>query len=171
MSAGPGPVVVGIVPDQPAAVLQHGARLAGLLGVGLHLVYVDPARYPVTGELGADPTVELSAPIDPDGDSVDGSPFDRPWLDRLDEIVRSARPAPVRWRAHVAAGEPARALARFGDQVDAGYLVIGSRERRSRSFRDFFGGSVAVHLAHHQSRPVVVVPVAPLAPDEPLDLA
>jgi hypothetical protein len=29
--------------------------------------------------------------------------------------------------------------------------------------QEFFGGSVAVHLAHRQHRPVVVIPLAPVA--------
>ena len=48
-------------------------------------------------------------------------------------------------------------------------IVVGSRRRGMRSgLKEFFGGSVAAQLAHRQHRPVVVVPVDPVAPGAPL---
>jgi nucleotide-binding universal stress UspA family protein len=39
-------------------------------------------------------------------------------------------------------------------------IIVGSRRGGLRStMHDFFGGSVAAHLAHRQPRPVVVVPL------------
>jgi hypothetical protein len=34
--------------------------------------------------------------------------------------------------------------------------------------REFFTGSVAVQLAHHQHRPVLMIPLDPTGPDAPL---
>jgi hypothetical protein len=43
-------------------------------------------------------------------------------------------------------------------------IVVGSREAGLRgSVREFFAGSVALHLSHRQARPVVVVPLAPVS--------
>jgi nucleotide-binding universal stress UspA family protein len=39
-------------------------------------------------------------------------------------------------------------------------IIVGSRRGGLRStMHEFFGGSVAAHLAHRQPRPVVVVPL------------
>ena len=43
---------------------------------------------------------------------------------------------------------------------DAELIVVGSRSGVRASMREYFGGSVAVHLAHRQHRPVVIVPLA-----------
>jgi nucleotide-binding universal stress UspA family protein len=41
-------------------------------------------------------------------------------------------------------------------------IVVGTRHPGVRAgAREFFGGSVAVHLAHRQHRPVLVIPLAP----------
>ena len=42
-------------------------------------------------------------------------------------------------------------------------IIVGSRRGGLRvSMHEFFGGSVAAHLAHRQSRPVVVIPLSPV---------
>jgi nucleotide-binding universal stress UspA family protein len=67
------------------------------------------------------------------------------------------------------AGDPAWALARLADEMDARYIVVGTREAGLRgSLREFFNGSVAVHLAHRQHRPVIVVPLAPVSGSQAL---
>ena len=55
------------------------------------------------------------------------------------------------------------------EELDARYIVVGTREAGLRgSVREFFNGSVAVHLAHRQHRPVIVVPLAPIEGGEKL---
>ena len=69
----------------------------------------------------------------------------------------------IRYSLEQRVGDPAWALARLADEVDARYIVVGTREAGIRgSIREFFNGSVAVHLAHRQHRPVIVVPLAPV---------
>lgn len=60
------------------------------------------------------------------------------------------------------AGDVGAALARLAEVLGAEMIVVGSRAGGVRaSMHDFFRGSVAAHLTHRQSRPVVVVPVNP----------
>jgi len=59
------------------------------------------------------------------------------------------------------APDPASALAHRGETLDVAMIVIGTREATLLvSIQDFFSGSVAVHLARHQHRPVVIIPQA-----------
>jgi nucleotide-binding universal stress UspA family protein len=48
-------------------------------------------------------------------------------------------------------------------------IIVGSRRGGVRAgLKQFLTGSVAAHLAHRQHRPVVVIPVAPVAEGKPL---
>lgn len=47
-------------------------------------------------------------------------------------------------------------------------IVVGTRPAGFRgTVHEFLSGSVAAQLAHHQRRPVVVVPLRPVGIDEP----
>ena len=77
-----------------------------------------------------------------------------------------ARMLPKAPRHHVYA---VYALARLADICGVEMIVVGSRRRGVRSgLKEFFAGSVAAQLAHRQHRPVVVVPVHPVAAGTPL---
>lgn len=70
----------------------------------------------------------------------------------------------VTWRVEHLGGDPSRELARLADCLDAVMIVVGTRQAGLRGrVAEFFNGSVAVSLAHHQPRPVLVVPGAPVA--------
>jgi nucleotide-binding universal stress UspA family protein len=158
--------VVGIVPRTAEAVVARAVIFAERFGAALAFVTVDPSRYPVHNQFGTDPLVEKSLPIDPDVVDIAEKSFDPAMYQRLGEIVPDAVPG---WSAHLAAGDPARALATIADRLDASMIVVGTREPTLRaSLREFFGGSVAAHLAHRQNRPVVVVPLSPVRPHEDL---
>jgi nucleotide-binding universal stress UspA family protein len=63
------------------------------------------------------------------------------------------------------AGDIAHALGRLAEVLGSELIVVGSRRGGLRSsMHEFFGGSVAAHLAHRQPRPLVVVPLTP-SPD------
>lgn len=152
-----GVVMVAVLAGQPVTVLEHAARLAGDLGVPLVCANVDPNRYLVSSYM--DGTV-VALPYDPDLPEVEDEPFDP----ELEEHIRGVlEPLGVTFTLEQLAGDPSWALARLADEVNARYIVVGTREAGVRgSIREFFNGSVAVHLAHRQHRPVVVVPLAPV---------
>jgi len=154
---GRGGILAAVVPGQPVAVLEQAARLADDLDVPLVCANVDPDRYLVSSYV--DGTV-VALPYDPDLPQVPEEQFD-PELEAHIRGVLDGRGIPYSLRQ--LAGDPAWSLARLADDMDARYIVVGTREAGLRgSVREFFNGSVAVHLAHRQHRPVVVVPLNPV---------
>ena len=151
-------IVVAVERGQPDAVLLQASALANDLRCSLICAHVDMGRYPV--EEHDDGSV-VSLPIDPDLPELDEGAFD-PELAAHIEAVLGREPVPYTLR--VLAGDPARALGRLAEAVNARLIVVGThRTGLRRGVRDFFNGSVAVHLAHRQHRPVVVVPLSPVA--------
>ncbi|KMM44366.1 universal stress protein UspA [Cellulomonas sp. A375-1] len=168
-------LVVGVVPGQPELVVRTAARWALAVGGTLHLAYVDTGRYVV--EEHPDGTVR-HAPVDPDGvdDTWDTVEADlRAWVEELlgptsaptriptgipTSSPTSAASAAVPWVLHYLAGRPDRALTHLARAVDAAAIVVGTRAPGPGSkLRELVDGSVAVHLAHHQHRPVLTVPL------------
>lgn len=149
------PLVVGVVPDQPPLVVLTALEWArSARASALYLAYVDGSRYP--GEEHPDGTVEHEA-IDPDG--VDDS-----WRDRSRAIeaalARTLAGADVPWHFRYLAGRVDRSLTHLARAVDAAGFVVGTRAPGPGArVRELVEGSVAVHLSHHQHRPVLVVPV------------
>lgn len=156
-------VVLGYVPGQRDTVLEQAAEFALRLNAELVCAVVDEGRY-VVEEL-PDGTVR-SMPIDPDSMNDDQGELDGRVRDHIDQVLAGRG---VRWRVLALAGEPAAALAHLADAVDAVMIVVGTRSLHARrSMRDFFGGSNAVRLAHRQHRPVLVIPLNPVAHDADL---
>jgi nucleotide-binding universal stress UspA family protein len=151
-------VVVGVTPHQPDRVVRQAARLARAFDARLVCAAVDPGAYVVAER--ADGSVE-SRPVDPDAVDWDGPVFDP----RLAERIRAwAADESVEVEFRQLAGDIAHALARLAEVLHAELIVVGSRRGGLRSsMHEFFGGSVAVHLAHRQPLPVVVVPLSPAA--------
>jgi nucleotide-binding universal stress UspA family protein len=150
-------IVVAVEPGQPDAVLLQASALAAGLGCRLVCAHVDRGRYPV--EQRGDGSV-VSLPFDPDLPEMGDDEFDPDLAAHVDRVLgRTGVPYAMR----VLAGDPARALARLADTLDARLIVVGTHQPGlRRGVRDFFNGSVAVHLAHRQPRPVVVVPLTPV---------
>lgn len=155
-----GAVVAAVVPDQSDRVLREAARYAMLQHVPLVVVNVDVTRF-VTFE-------------DPDG-YVHSSPIDLqviPGEADLDlvraQVTRLLSGRDLRWDVRQLVGDPAIAVKKFAEEVDARLIVVGTRRRGiGESIREFFTGSVAVRLAHRQHRPILVVPLGePLADDQ-----
>jgi nucleotide-binding universal stress UspA family protein len=98
-----------------------------------------------------------SRPIDPDQPDWNTAVFDG----GLAHLIRSvADQEGVRVEFRELAGDIAHALNRLAEVLGAEMIIVGSRRGGVRSsMHEFFGGSVAAHLAHRQPRPVVVVPV------------
>lgn len=155
--AGRGGILAAVVPGQPVAVLEQAARLADDLDLPLICANVDPDRYLVSSYV--DGTV-VALPYDPDLPETEEERFD-PDLEAHIRSVLDGRGIP--YSLQQLAGDPAWSLARLADDLDVRYIVIGTREAGLRgSVREFFNGSVAVHLAHRQHRPVIVVPLNPI---------
>lgn len=151
-----GSVIVGVVPGQGAAVVQHAAGFAAALGVAMVCVWVDPAAYM---RRARDGNPESAVMIDPDavGPSTD---YLRKQIEaRLADCLASVD---IEWSFDTVAGEPARELARLAARVQASMIVVGTREPGiSARLEELLTGSVAVHLAHHQPCPVLVIPLHP----------
>lgn len=168
MNANDGPahgvILVGVQKGLPDAVLRAAARLARDLGEDLVCAHVDLERYTVGEKLDGG---VMSASIDPDTaeDDTEGD-FDAALAGHIDDVLAGTG---VEWTGRELAGDPAHALARLADVVNARYIVVGTREASVReTLREFFQGSVASHLAHRQHRPVLVVPLSPVADDRAL---
>ncbi|MCK8609287.1 universal stress protein [Agromyces sp. C10] len=181
-------LVVGVVPGQPDAVVIQAAALAAQLDARLVCATVDRGRYVV--EERPDGSIR-SAPVDPDVPEADLPDVHLPELslpeadaagttgraagaDRIDpdlesRLGRLLDPTGVAWETRALAGDPAHALARLADTLDAAMIVVGTHSGGLRgSLRELFTGSVAAHLAHRQHRPVVVIPLAPVGFDAAL---
>ena len=156
-------VVVGVTEHQPAIVVQQAAWFARHFEATLVCAHVDPGSYVVVTH--PDGSVD-ARPIDPDQPDWTSSPFDEALTRQIRGVAR-AEQVSVSFRE--LAGDIGHALAQLADVLAAEMIVVGSRQDGFRnSLREFFGGSVAVHLVHRQPRPVVVVPVSPVASGQSL---
>lgn len=150
------PIVVGIVPHQPELVALTAASWSQASGgVTVYFAYVDGARFTV--EELPDGAVR-HAPVDPDS-------LDEAWMHTQQLIEASLTQvlagSGVPWELRYLAGRADRALTHLARAVDAAAIVVGSRAPGAGArLREFMDGSVAVHLSHHQHRPVLVVPLS-----------
>ncbi|HEX4059002.1 MAG TPA: universal stress protein [Galbitalea sp.] len=150
-------IVVGVVGNQPDEVLLQAANFASHFNAELVFATVDMTRYTVAEA----PDGSVSAfPIDPDAAELTHEEFDPELASRVKDILDGID---VKWSLRALAGDPAHELSRLAERLDAALIVVGTRhEGFSGGLREFFTGSVAVHLAHRQHRPVVVIPLSPL---------
>ncbi|WP_306370058.1 universal stress protein [Nocardiopsis sp. CC223A] len=150
------PLVVGVEPEPPDLLPLTAASLAAATGAPcVYFAYADPARFTV--QEYPDGTVRHE-PVD--ADSVDDS-----WSAVRDalraRLTRALAPVAVPWELRYLAGRPDRALTHLARAVDAAAIVVGTRAPGAGArIREFVEGSVAVHLAHHQHRPVITVPLS-----------
>jgi nucleotide-binding universal stress UspA family protein len=148
-----GPVLLGVVPDQPREVLQRGAELAHNLGVKLICAYVDITTY-LTDEPDewAQSAATGAAGLDDDAEGVST---------RIRESLQTILDGSgVRWSFLTLTGNPTRALAQLAESAAASHIVVGTREPDLGSrLEHLLVGSVAVQLTRRQHRPVLVVPV------------
>ena len=154
-----GAVIVGVSPGISPRVVVEAARYARLSAVPLAIVHVDVTRFVVF----EDPDGYVhSAPIDIEADAAHAQ-----FVEVEEAARRALVGAEVEWSVHQLIGDPAMALARLADRIDAPLIVVGTRKRGfGESVREFFTGSVAARLAHRQRRPVLVVPLGEPVPDD-----
>ena len=150
-------VVAGVTPQQPPIVVQWAAGLARQFDAALICAHVEAANYVVAEH--PDGSVE-SRPMDPDVPDWDTAVFDASLAARIRDLVRDAG---IQVEFRELAGNIGHALARLAEILNTEMIVVGSRRGGGMrtSMHEFFGGSVAVHLAHRQPRPLVVIPLSP----------
>ncbi|WP_435737968.1 universal stress protein [Cellulosimicrobium sp. PMB13] len=149
------PAVVGVVPGQHPLVVRTAVSWARAVAAPLlYLAYADPSRYVV--EEHPDGTVTHAA-VDPDADDGSWEETDAALRKQVAVLLRDE---PVPWELRYLAGRPDRALTHLARAVDAAVLVVGTRTPGAGGrLRELVEGSVAAHLAHHQHRPVLTVPL------------
>lgn len=151
-------IVVGVVPGQPDDVILEAIRIAEKFSAQIVCATVDVGRH--TARTLPDGSV-TSLDFNPDVTDLVHEEFDPDLADRLIHLL-SRTELPRLFRA--LAGDPARELARLAAELNASCIVVGTRDPGLRGVtHEFFTGSVAVNLAHHQNRPIVVVPLTPVA--------
>jgi nucleotide-binding universal stress UspA family protein len=156
-------ILVGVTYGQSDAVLRHAARFARTFDAALVCAHVDPGRY-VVEEL-PDGSV-ASLPIDPDLPELKDTDFDQGLVAQVRAAVADDS---IDLSFRELAGDVGYALTRLADILDVEMIIVGSRRGGVRAgLKQFLTGSVAAHLAHRQPRPVVVIPVAPVAEGKPL---
>ena len=156
-------ILVGVTYGQPDVVLRHAARFARTFDAALVCAHVDPGRY-VVEEL-PDGTV-ASLPLDPDLPELKDTDFDQGLVAQVRAAIADES---IELSFRELAGDVAYALTRLADILDVEMIIVGSRRGGVRAgLKQFLTGSVAAHLAHRQPRPVVVIPVAPVAEGKPL---
>ncbi len=157
MSAALPVIIVGIVPDQSPLVVETAVAFAARMAAGLLCVHVDESRF-VTGR--SPDGSEQSEPLDPDVVDEGPSPFPADLQAKLAAVIETAG---IMWWTRQLSGETADALARVADDADAIAIVVGTRRHGARgAVSEFLNGSVAVHLARRQGRPILVIPQTPV---------
>lgn len=157
------PVVVGVSPGQPAHIVQHAARFAAAFHAELICAHVNPGRF-TAAETGDGHVTSHS--IDPDFSEPGEEAFDAGLEAELADALDNTH---VTWSTRLLAGDITVALGHLATTVDAAMIVVGTHERSfSGGVQEFFNRSVAVHLAHRQQRPVVVIPARPPGVTSPL---
>ena len=178
LSSAAGPVVAGVYPGQPVAVVQEAAALAAFLDRPLVCGYVTPDSYLTEWERA---DLRREAPLHPaavaPADSRlaiyvaaaypgAGSGAATAPDDDADEVAAAAlsgagtRELHGGWVLRMLAGDPAKALARVADDVDAALIVVGTHQAGfGHAVEEWLSGSVAVQLTRAQTRSVLVVPI------------
>lgn len=151
-------LLVGVFPGQSPAVAAEAARLAAAMDCPLVCAYVNPARYPVFESADGS---EVSAPVDPDFMDDDGDAFPAKLAATLEQAFASHH---VPWRPLLLAGDPAQALSRCAETLDASMIVVGTNTDSHSPLHKILSRSVAAKLGRAQRRPVLVVPVHKLIP-------
>jgi nucleotide-binding universal stress UspA family protein len=140
-TSGTGPVVVGI---------DGSTNAQRALAVAAHLARCTDVDLTVFHALGLMTVIE-GRHVPSEGHRGD--------IERLlrNEWCRSLQGDPsLRWRAEIVYGSPADVLLNMGRDLDASFVVVGSRGIGD----ELELGSTSHHVVHHCDRPVVVVPPA-----------
>lgn len=155
MTEGPRPrILVGTTPEPSPHVVAEAARFARRFEAELVFAWVDSSRY--TTGLGPD-GIFITLPLDPDAEGYEEPVVDPALKASLSQLLADH---PLPWSVRALAGSPAQELEYLAEEIEPEMIIVGTREAGVRgSLRELLSGSVAVHLAHHQDRSIVVVPL------------
>ncbi|MCZ9881173.1 universal stress protein [Arthrobacter sp. B2a2-09] len=149
-----GPVLAGVLPHQPGTVVEKAAEVALSAGLELVLAFADVTSFPAAGDRNGH---LVAQPIDPDGIDDDAAAIAESLQSRIADQLDGTG---VRWTFVTLAGEPARSLGRYAASINASMIVVGTKEHGlGPKFEGLVTGSVALHLAHRQNCPVLMVPL------------
>lgn len=149
-----GPVLAGVIPSQAAVVVGTAAEVALSAGLDLVLAFADVTSFPAAGDRDGHVAAQS---IDPDGVDDDAVAIVESLTSRIADQLQGTG---VSWSFTTLAGEPARSLGRYAASIGASMIVVGTKEHGlGAKFEGLVTGSVALHLAHSQNRPVLVVPL------------
>lgn len=151
-------VIVAVAAENTAKVtqlVQVAATFAERFDAELVCANVNPSRYTI--DYRSDQTVvTMSIDADRSGERVEE--FDTALAEA---IATALKDSPVPWSLRALAGGTSQELGRLAHRIDAAMIIVGTKEPGIQgSLHELINGSVAVSLAHHQHRPVVVVPLA-----------
>ncbi|QCU77970.1 universal stress protein [Citricoccus sp. SGAir0253] len=147
-------VVFGVLPDQDPAVIHAAAAFTARMGGSFVCVWAD--RTHVTVQRHLDGTMDIT-PLDPDG--VDDPDHPGREAQLYADLLSILGQAPAPWRFRYATGAPARALHEIAEELDAVAIALGTREKGFAAWAaEHIDGPVAVRLAQHQHRPVILIP-------------
>ena len=149
-----GPIIAGVLPEQPRRVVLEARTLAEELGAPLVFVYVEINSYLVDWELKTDIDGNTRPPRVLDQDMpVEVNDI----LRLLDSAMAGTR---IPWSLRVVAGDAGKALVGLGGELHARMIVVGTRHRGvGARVSELLNGSTAHHVIAHQGLPVLVVPV------------
>lgn len=146
-------VVVGVHSGQPDDVVLHAIRFAEIFGAELVCATVAEAH--------PGSNASKRAQGEQDRDAVDSIGEVEPEF--ADHLLRLLNRSSVPRSLHRLSGDPAEELDRLAEELSAKVIIVGTRRPSLRaSAHEFFAGSVAVHLAHRQHRPVIIIPLTPV---------
>ncbi|MET0725256.1 MAG: universal stress protein [Leifsonia sp.] len=148
-----GSIVVGIKPGLPHRLSDVAAQTALDLGCALIFAHVEVTSVLMEWDPAEVRDAEsLAPPVDEDMAAL------ARWLE--ESVKEALADSVVPWSMRILGGDPATALARLADDVEARMIVVGSRRPGAmHRVEEIMGGSVAGKLVTHQERPVLVVPM------------
>ncbi|MGO4586010.1 universal stress protein [Arthrobacter sp. 2RAF6] len=148
------PLVLGVLPGQHPHVLQTARDLAVSLAAPLVCAYVDEASYLVEWD-SARETHRMS--LHPGKADADIAAVRTELRSQISEATGDGA---VDWTLRLLAGDPARAIGRLADDIQASMIILGCPgPGLGHRISEALNGSVATWLIHHQNRPVMLVPL------------
>lgn len=146
-------IVVGVDSEQRPSIVQEVAALAATMSAGLVCAWVDSTQVVYGATLDG---TRLITPLDPD-QAADSSDALRSQVH--EHLAGLLADSPVPWRLETAVGDIASGLTEVANTWDADIIAVGGRRPGfSGWMNEVIGGSIAGHLVHTQSRPVLIIP-------------
>lgn len=146
-------IVVGVDAEQRPSIVHEVAELAATMSAGLVCAWVDSTQVIYGATLDG---TRLITPLDPDQAAGSSDAVREQVYQHLAGILGDTT---VPWRLETAVGDIASGLTDVAAEWEADIIAVGGRRPGfSGWMNEVIGGSIAGHLVHTQSRPVLVIP-------------